>query len=147
MENDTATRRTTEAPEKAFNLSVPEKSAADWVLALLLGAFAVYWASPLFTYIGLGSDEGIVLQGAVRILRGEMPYRDFFSFYTPGSYYLHALIFRLFGTSERTARSLLLVYAALFPFLTYMLARRVNSRRASLLAALLLSLICLPARF
>jgi 4-amino-4-deoxy-L-arabinose transferase-like glycosyltransferase len=147
MENGTVVRRTSEGPEKAFNLYRPEKSATDWVLALLLGAFAVYWVRPLFTYIGLGSDEGIVLQGAVRILRGEVPYRDFFSFYTPGSYYLHALIFRLFGTSVQTARSLLFVYAALFPFLTYMLSRRVNSRRASLVAALLLSLICLPARF
>ena len=147
MKIDTTTRRATETEEISSSLYVPEKSAVDWGVALLLGAFAVYWVRPLFTYIGLGSDEGIVLQGAVRILRGELPYRDFFSFYTPGSFYLHALIFHLFGTSELVARSLLIVYAALFAFLTYMLSRRVNSRRASAVAALLLSLICLPARF
>ena len=147
MKNDITTGRATETEETASRLYIPEKSGVDWVVALLLSAFAVYWVRPLFTYIGLGSDEGIVLQGAVRILRGELPYRDFFSFYTPGSFYLHASIFHLFGTSERVARSLLIVYAALFAVLTYMLSRRVNSRRASAVAALLLSLICLSARF
>jgi hypothetical protein len=40
-------------------------------------------------------DEGIILQGAERILRGQVPYRDFFSFFTPGSYYLLALLFKI----------------------------------------------------
>src|ERR1041385_7062738 len=49
------------------------------------------------TWIDL--DEGIILQGAQRILDGQVLYRDFFSFFTPGSYYLLALVFRVFGAS------------------------------------------------
>ena len=42
-------------------------------------------------------DEGLVLVGADRVLRGDMPYRDFWTLYGPGSYYLLAGLFRLFG--------------------------------------------------
>jgi hypothetical protein len=33
----------------------------------------------------LNGDEGTTLQGAERILPGQVLYRDFFSFYAPGS--------------------------------------------------------------
>jgi hypothetical protein len=42
-------------------------------------------------------DEGLVLVGADRVLRGEMPYRDFWTLYGPGSFYLLAGLFRVFG--------------------------------------------------
>jgi hypothetical protein len=42
-------------------------------------------------------DEGLVLVGADRVLRGDIPYRDFWTLYGPGSYYLLAGLFRLFG--------------------------------------------------
>ena len=133
--------------EELLELSRPETSVIDWILACAVALFAIAWVWPFFRYCSFGSDEGIVLQGAARILRGEIPYRDFFSFYTPGSYYLYAALFKLFGTSLLVARAALLFYAALFSFLTYLLARRACSRLASLLAASLVALLCLPARF
>ena len=42
-------------------------------------------------------DEGLVLVGADRVLHGEMPYRDFWTLYGPGSFYLLAGLFRVFG--------------------------------------------------
>ena len=42
-------------------------------------------------------DEGLVLVGADRVLHGEIPYRDFWTLYGPGSYYLLAGLFKLFG--------------------------------------------------
>src|SRR5438552_5299541 len=126
----------------------PEVSLIDWLLGGAVALFAIAWVWPFFSYCFLGGqDEGIILQGSARILRGEIPYRDFFSFYTPGSYYLYAALFKLFGTSLLVARAALLFYAALFSFLTYLLARRACSRLASLLAASLVALLCLPARF
>lgn len=84
---------------------------------------------------GIDPDEGIVLQGADRILRGEVPYRDFFSFYTPGSFYLVATLFKIFGNSFLVARTSIAVVGAGCSVITYLLARRVCSREIALLAA------------
>lgn len=51
-----------------------------------------------------GFDEGIYLVGADRVLRGEVPYRDFFSLTGPGSYYLYAGVFSIFGHAYLAAR-------------------------------------------
>lgn len=98
-------------------------------------------------YTNLNGDEGIILQGAQRILNGQVLYRDFFSFYTPGSYYLTALLFKLFGNSILIARASLVLCGAIFSTLTYVVARRVSSTWSSLLAAYLLTVTCMPFRF
>jgi hypothetical protein len=92
-------------------------------------------------------DEGIILQGAQRILRGQVLYRDFFSFLTPGSFYLHALLFRIFGNGFLVPRTALAVAGGLFSSVGYILARRVCSRSSALLGAGLLTLTTLPYRF
>jgi len=92
-------------------------------------------------------DEGILLQGAERILAWQVPYRDFFSFYTPGSYYLLAALFRIFGSSIVVARVSLAVMGALLSSLTYLLARRFCSRRVAATAAAVTTLSALPYRF
>jgi len=92
-------------------------------------------------------DEGIVLQGAQRILRGEVLYRDFFSFFTPGSYYLLAALFKAFGNSLMVARTALVVFGGIFSVVTYLLARRVCQRSSALTAACVVSFTALPYRF
>jgi 4-amino-4-deoxy-L-arabinose transferase-like glycosyltransferase len=92
-------------------------------------------------------DEGILLQGAQRILVGQVLYRDFFSFYTPGSYYLLALLFRACGSSIIVARSFLAFAGALLSLLTYRLARRVCSRKIAVTFAVLTTITTLPYRF
>lgn len=125
----------------------PEHSAVDWAIAALLSLATIAYLFPALRYSGLGNDEAIAFQGAVRILNGQLPYRDFFSFYTPGSYYLYAAVFRVFGTSFVAARSLLLVYSTIFAALTYLLARRTASRSVSAFITVLLTLVALPSRF
>src|SRR5438128_2028381 len=88
-------------------------------------------------YSTIEPDEGIVLQGAERILRGEVPYRDFFSFYTPGSFYLIAFIFRFIGDSLVVARLSLAIVGAVCSVITYLLVRKVCSRNMALFAAAL----------
>jgi 4-amino-4-deoxy-L-arabinose transferase-like glycosyltransferase len=98
-------------------------------------------------YTTIEPDEGIVLQGAQRILRGEVLYRDFFSFLTPGSFYLQALLFKVFGNSFLVPRSTLAVLGGMFSAIGYLLARRVCRRSTALIAVALLTLITLPYRF
>jgi 4-amino-4-deoxy-L-arabinose transferase-like glycosyltransferase len=101
---------------------------------LIFGVSLLYlWLSR--HYSSMDPDEGIVLQGAERILRGELPYRDFFSFYTPGSFYLVAGLFKIFGDSFVVARSSIAMVGAGTTVLTYLLARRVCPLRIALLAA------------
>ena len=50
------------------------------------------------------NDEGIYLDGGLRVLHGEMPYKDFFSITGPGTYALLAASFRVFGTTMLAAR-------------------------------------------
>src|SRR5438477_12138360 len=116
----------------------PEVSLIDWLLGGAVALFAIAWVWPFFSYCFLGGqDEGIILQGSARILRGEIPYRDFFSFYTPGSYYLVAFLFRFAGDSLVVARIGLAVAGAICSAITYLLARHVCSQKIALFAAAL----------
>src|SRR5207249_4200618 len=126
---------------------LPEQTAIDLghALAIFLLAVAYLWLFRRYTFIE--PDEGIILQGAQRILRGEVLYRDFFSFFTPGSYYFLAVLFKIFGSSFITARSALILFGGLFSVVTYLLARRVCRRSSALLTAAIVSLTCLPYRF
>src|SRR6266700_2472172 len=81
------------------------ENRSERVTVTLLFAFSLAYLCIFRHYSSLEPDEGIVLRGAERILAGEVPYRDFFSFYTPGSFYLVAFLFRVFGDSFAVART------------------------------------------
>jgi 4-amino-4-deoxy-L-arabinose transferase-like glycosyltransferase len=115
------------------------------VLALLLLSFSYLCLFRRFT--AMEPDEGILLQGAQRILAGQVLYRDFFSFYTPGSYYALALLFKIFGSSLPVARTALALAGAILSSITYLLARRVCSQAIALTLAALATLTTLPYRF
>lgn len=128
-------------------ITVPEKSLADWGITALIFLLSVPYLRLFYSYALLNGDEGIILQGAQRILQGQVLYRDFFSFFTPGSYYWTALFFKLFGSSILVARAVLVVEGGLLSVLTYLLARRVCSRWSALLAAYFVTITCVPFRF
>ena len=128
-------------------LGCPERSALDVGIALALCAVSILFLWPFADHTGLYPDEGIILQGAERILHGEVPYRDFFTFYTPLSYYWTALRLRIFGNSFFVGRAILLVYGGVFSMVIYLLARRVCSRGVSALTAYLFLVTGLPHRF
>jgi Dolichyl-phosphate-mannose-protein mannosyltransferase len=120
---------------------------AEFGIAIALFVFCVAYLCAFRHYSSLEPDEGIVLAGAERILRGEVPYRDFFAFYTPGSFYLVALLFRVFGDSLTVARTSLAITGASCSVITYVLARRVCSRGIALFAAVLATITGVAYRF
>jgi len=121
----------------------------DICIALALAVIAVAWLWPFRTTLAfLDRDEGIILQGATRILHGELPYRDFFSFYTPGSYFWNALCLKVFNDSIMVPRTVLVAYGMIFSVLTFILARYMgSSRKAAAFISGLLLICALPARF
>lgn len=126
---------------------VPEKSPHELLTAMAVFFAACLFLWPLRTFVPFNADEGFTLAAAERILRGQLPYRDYFTFIMPGSPYLLAFWFKLFGTSYAVAKSVLLGYAGVFGAITYLLARRLYDRSTALFAAALLILGCMPFRF
>jgi hypothetical protein len=137
----------TEHEEPREGYFFPEGCALDRWIALLLFISSCLYLRLFYDYTLLNADEGIVLQGAQRIIEGQVLYRDFFSFYTPGSYYWMALLFRIFGSSLLVGRAALVIYGGVFSVLTYLLARRICARWSALLTVYMVLLTCLPFRF
>jgi 4-amino-4-deoxy-L-arabinose transferase-like glycosyltransferase len=136
---------TGEAPNKS--IFIPESQRNERWIGLLIFLLTAAYLFLFRRFSTMDPDEGIILQGAQRILRGEVLYRDFFSFFTPGSYYLLAALFKVFGNSLMVARTALVVFGGIFSVVTYLLARRVCQRSSALAAACVVSCTALPYRF
>lgn len=128
-------------------LFIPEQSGSERLIAALVFVVSFAYLCLFRRYTTLEPDEGIILQGAQRILQGQVLYVDFFSFLTPGSYYMSALLFKVFGNSFAVARTTLAVLGGTFSVITYLLARRTASRTSALFVAGLVTLTTLPYRF
>jgi hypothetical protein len=102
-----------------------------WVSALVTAALC----APFFRYVFWLGDEGALLHGAERLLRGEALYRDFFEFLPPGSFLLVAAWMKVIGPDFGSVRLLAVCVIAGIAALTYAAARLVSGNRS--LAALL----------
>ena len=74
-----------------------------------LGLLATAYFSVLFRVTPDIVDEGIFVSGAMRVLNGDLPYRDFAEVSFPGSIYWLVLLFKMFGTSSWVARASLVL--------------------------------------
>lgn len=83
------------------------------------------------------NDEGILLEPAQRIVAGQAPYLDFFGYMSPGSYWIQAAVFRLFGVSLFTGRIPVILGFAIQCGLVLWLVARLATFRAAILTALL----------
>jgi 4-amino-4-deoxy-L-arabinose transferase-like glycosyltransferase len=127
--------------------SIPEDNSSERRLTLFIFLFGCCYLWLFRRYTTMDPDEGIILQGAQRILDGQVLYRDFFSFLTPGSFYQTALLLRIFGDSIIVARTALVIIGASISSITYLLARRVCSRTVSVSTAVVSIIATLPYRF
>ncbi len=104
---------------------------------LLFTICAGIYLLPFMRLVFMGSDEGTLVEGAVRILHGQVFARDFFEVIGPGTFYSLAAMFKLFGATFFVDR-LYLFLTSIGTFLAmYFLSRRVCGRYAILPPALL----------
>jgi hypothetical protein len=101
----------------------------DAVLALLLFVAIVAYLTYLPRTLGR-ADESHFLYEAKRIRDGDVMYRDFFQFVTPGAPYVMALLFWIFGTTIQTARVAMAVLHGLTGVAMYATCRTLGVRRA-----------------
>ena len=64
------------------------------ITLIIFGAALALFATDWFREL---QYDGVSTVGAERVLRGEIPYRDFWTMYAPGHFYLLALVFLVFG--------------------------------------------------
>src|SRR5690242_7360839 len=78
------------------------------LLAWIFGA-AYIWIFLLRQWVP--HDEGAFADMAARILRGEVPHRDYLDLYTGGLAYLHAFAWKIFGRDLAAFRYVLYAFA------------------------------------
>ena len=84
------------------------RSVSPWLFLGLVAVALIFQLLVVERHLGI-YDESLQLFDAEHVLRGQMPYRDFWTMYGPAQFYVLAGFFKLFGTSALTAR----VYDAL----------------------------------
>ncbi len=87
------------------------------------------------------TDEGYFLALADRVRGGELPYRDFDTYYTPGIFYLYAAALDLFGPSILTVRDLMAGVRTACALLLYGLTRRLAPPPFAVLPFLLIAVV------
>ena len=97
----------------------------EWICTALVLALAVWYWLQYFNRNTNLLDEGSTVAQAMRVVNGELIYRDFFTVVTPGSYYTVAWLFQLFGPALIVMRWAALVTGLLILLTTLTVARRV----------------------
>jgi hypothetical protein len=91
-------------------------------------AVACVCAAYLFLFARVlwrNGDEGSIVYGAIRVARGEVPYRDFVDVMGPASFYWLAGWFKVFGTSWLALRAHLLLTWVAIAVMIHHLTRRI----------------------
>lgn len=106
-----------------------------FVFLLSLGLFALNWPYTLSNG-NLNLIGGVSTVGAMRVLQGEAPYRDFWTAYAPGQFYLLALIFRILGGELYVEVMAASIVSALAVLACYWLVKKLTDQHwISLLCA------------
>ncbi|HVT00817.1 MAG TPA: hypothetical protein VHE53_01115 [Patescibacteria group bacterium] len=105
---------------------------APFILAALI---FVFFQSRIFN-LGINfRDEGFLFLNAVRILSGDIPYKDFFMTTTPGSFYLIAGLVKLFGLQLIIARILYIIFVIILLFFVNLIYKFKNIYKYVLLVS------------
>lgn len=108
---------------------------------LVLGFVVLVLSGPSLRYAGMAQDEGLLLVYPELILKGWVPNRDFLALYGPGSFWILAAAYALFGVSVDAERLVGLGYHIVIVLLIYAIARPASPFLAfgsSVIAAIML---------
>ncbi len=107
------------------------RARQSWLVPLVVWVLSTAYMASYINRGWVPHDEGALAQSAERVLRGELPHRDFDEIYTGGLSYLNALGFRELGINLTSLRIIVFgFFVAWVPAVYY-----VASRFASPIAA------------
>ena len=115
------------------------RASLEWIGTAIALAWALwYWLRYFHRSTNL-LDEGSTAAQALRILNGDLIYRDFFTVVTPGSYYTVAWLFQLFGEHLMVLRWAVLATGMGIAIVTLAIARRAVAWPFAAAAALMVT--------
>jgi hypothetical protein len=114
-------------------ITVRDKWSAFFVAAAgtLLLMPRAFWGLPF----------GKAVCGSLRVLDGQVPYRDFWTMYAPGQFYAIAGLFRIFGREALVQAIAVVVINGAVGGLTFLVARRAGVKRPLAVAVSLVMVI------
>jgi hypothetical protein len=119
----TEVKRPTTTPDVLFALGI-----------FLLGFLYLHLFQRLGWFL---QDEGDLYYPFLRTLRGDLPYRDFYTGYPPMVYYIHAFLFRHFEVAIPISRTFMGLVNATTAAMLFLVTRRIATRGFALLPSLL----------
>ena len=120
---------------------VRRPSTADVVALALIAVALLLPLAGLLRYQGPPMEEGFMLVFPERLLAGDLPHRDFLHLYGPGSLWVLAAVYRLFGVHITVERTVGLLQHAAVAYGMFALLRPWGRRVAT--AAALVSVVVL----
>jgi len=116
-----------------------EHARKRWFYPIFIVTIGFCYYITYFNYgINLG-DEGFFVYGAERVLHGQLPMSDFMA-YPPGSYFVLALLFRVFGTNLWVSRFMEIAFLLLDGLLIFYVSRRLMPDSWALIPSFILVL-------
>ncbi|HEU0179983.1 MAG TPA: glycosyltransferase family 39 protein [Blastocatellia bacterium] len=111
------------------------QSAIVLVFAALLAISWRRWISPV-------TDSGREMDLPIRLMNGELLYRDVYYLYPPFSPYFHSLLYRIFGAHLDVLQAGGAICAVLVVWMCYRIARRLMTPSESALAVIAVIVVC-----
>jgi 4-amino-4-deoxy-L-arabinose transferase-like glycosyltransferase len=120
--------RTVEAQSNTLTSPIGEGISHRLVRYLIFTCLVAMYLFPFMRLLLPWSNEGTLASGAVRIVHGQVFARDFFEVMGPGTFYILAAFFKVFGISFVTMRLYLFLTSLGTAIAMYYLTRRVFAR-------------------
>lgn len=109
----------------------------DWIYPLIVVIIGFFYYMSFVNYGISLSDEGFLVYGAERVLQGELPMSDFMS-YPPGSYFLLAFLFKIFGVDLLISRMMEIFFLLLNGLMMFYVGKRLMPERWALIPSFIL---------
>lgn len=117
------------------------KPGSDWLLISTLAGAAAYLYLRLFNFHGipflLVGDQHYYWMNGMRILAGEKIYQDFFRYLPPGTDYLYAALFRVFGSRVVVTNLTVMTLGVAFAWVCFSLSSKIMRRSVACLTTAL----------